>query len=158
MRPCRTPSTGEELNYSEVSEVCLYLVQRQHLLPTAAPPGFSSGLLLRPLLLSLQVSVRPEGQQRRSHLDAIKLEMPKKKKSHIQSVSRTDMWDSIFFHSFLISSHPSLRVLSFLNCPNSNSSLFFSFLLIFPSSTPIFLGGGVSHVQQTVIVCSSALI
>lgn len=115
-RPCRTPSTGEELNYSGVSEVCLYLLQRQHLLPAAAPPGFSSG----PLLLSLRVSVRPEGQQRRSHLDVIKLEMPqKKKKSHIQSVSRTDMWESIFFHALLISSLPSFRVLSFLNSLNS---------------------------------------
>lgn len=114
--------------------MCLCLMQLQHLLQTGAPLGFSSGLLLWLLLLSLQFSVRPQGQQRRSHLDMIKLEMPKKKKSHIQSVSRTDMWDFIYFHALLISSHPSLQVLSFLNCFDSNSSLFLSFLLIFPSS------------------------
>lgn len=45
--------------------------------PGCGSSGFSS-LVSWVLPLSLEFSVRPVGQQRRSHLDVIKLQMPKK--------------------------------------------------------------------------------
>lgn len=158
VRPCsmsHVPSTGEGLNYSKFSEMCLYLMHCQHLPPSVVPLGFSSGLLLWVLLLSLQFSVRPRGQQRRSHLDMIKLEMQtpplnpaSQQDGHVgfQLFRALPVSSSYFFWSILAG-------FVIFESLKPNSLLFLSFLLIFPSSGHIFLEGEL----KTVIMRSSAL-